>query len=286
MIYLLLSILCSSLIFIIFKWLGKLEMNTLLVIVLNYFFAAATGAILSGPSYIDYMMNVEWLKWALLLGSGFVGMFYAMARATHLAGAAPSVVANKMSVIIPISVAFIFLGDSVSILKIVGIVLALFGIFFATRKEEKKSIWNKNFMLLMIIFLGSGLIDTSIKLIENFYLSEEDSIAFTSVLFLAAFIGGILIFSVKLRSHLNSFYWNKLWMGLALGLVNFGSIYFLVMALKSDGMESSVLFPLNNIGVVVLSTLMSVLFFREEVSRSNVFGLILSVMALMVLMTA
>ncbi len=286
MIYLLLSILCSSLIFIIFKWMGKLGMNTILVIILNYLVAAATGALLTGSEYMHTLTSAEWVKWALLLGSGFVGMFYAMARATHLAGAAPAVVANKMSVVIPISVAFIFLGDEITWLKILGIVLALFGIFFATRKEEKSSIWNRNFLLLMIIFLGSGLIDTSIKLIENFYLTEDDSILFTSILFLAAFSGGVVIFSVKLRSHIRSFYWNKFWMGLALGLVNFGSIYFLVMALKSEGMQSSVLFPLNNIGVVVLSTLMSILFFKEKLSKANVAGLILSVLALFVLMTS
>ncbi len=73
-------------------------------------------------------------------------------------------------------------------------------------------------------------------------------------------------------------------MSLFLGLVNFGSIYFLVQALKVTGMDSSVFFPLNNIGIVVLSTALSVLIFKESLSKVNIAGILLSVVALVVLM--
>jgi len=286
MIYLLLSIISSSLIFIIFKWIGKLQMNTLLIIVMNYFFAALTGIIITGSNFFSDMLNATWLIYAVLLGSGFVTIFYTMAVTTHRSGAASAVVATKMSVVIPILMAFLFLSDEVSVLKILGILLALLGIFLATRKEEKSGIWNKNVLLLLILFFGSGFIDSAIKLIEKFYLSDADIVMFTSTLFLTAFLTGVIIVAVKAKKHIATFQLNKVWMALLLGLINFASIYFLVQALKTDGMESSILFPLNNIGVVVLSTLLSVLLFKESLSRINISGVVVSIVALIVLMFA
>lgn len=284
MIYLFLSILSSSLIFIAFKWMGKLNMNTLLVIVINYLVAATTGILMYNGDFVTDAINLPGLFWTLILGSGFVLMFYAMAIATHRSGAAPAAVANKMSVVIPVAVAFLFLNESITIMKISGIILALTGIYFSTKKKEKSGMFSRNFLLLLFVFIGSGIIDTSLKLIEKYYLNEGDVILFASTLFLTAFLSGLVILSFRVKQHVKSFYFKKIWMGIFLGLVNFGSIYFLVLALKSPGMESSVLFPLNNIGVVVLSTLLSILFFKEKLSAGNIFGLTLSVLALIVLM--
>ena len=52
--------------------------------------------------------------------------------------------------------------------------------------------------------------------------------------------------------------------GIALGIPNFGSIYFLVLALRSGGMESSTIFPVNNVAIVMISTFLGILLFRER----------------------
>jgi uncharacterized membrane protein len=140
--------------------------------------------------------------------------------------------------------------------------------------------------MLLLLFAGSGLIDTSIKLIEAIFLKESDIILFTSVLFFVAFTFGIIVLSFRIKKHVSTFKTAKLFMALGLGLVNFGSIYFLVQALMTKGLESSTLFPLNNIGVVVLSTVLSILLFREKLSKVNVSGVVLSVIALVILMFA
>ena len=284
MIYLLLSIVSSGLIFIVFKWMGKLQMNTFLVIVLNYFFAGLCGILISPLDFFSTALQSEWAPYAIILGSVFVGMFYVMATATHRSGASAAVVANKMSVVIPITVAFLFLGDEPTLLKNLGIFLALIGIFFASSKEGLEKRIGKSFFLILLLFVGSGLIDTSIKLIQNAYLSDSDVVGFTTVLFSMAFLSGIIVLLFNFKKHVSTFKMSKLYMALFLGLVNFGSIYFLINALMTKGMESSVLFPLNNIGVVVFSTIGSVLLFGEKLSRKNVLGVILSILALVVLM--
>jgi drug/metabolite transporter (DMT)-like permease len=68
-----------------------------------------------------------------------------------------------------------------------------------------------------------------------------------------------------------------------LGIVNYGSIYFLVIAYNSEVMEKSTLLPLNNLGVVVVSALGAVMIFKERLSRPNWAGLLLSLLALILL---
>lgn len=284
MIFLLLSILSSSLIFVVFKWLGKLNLNTLLIIVFNYFFAGLIGLIITGREFFSLLAQAEWLPYAMALGSFFVGIFYIMALSTNRIGAAPAVIANKMSVVIPVLVAFVFLGDEINLIKVAAILLALIGIIFSTRKKGSTGLVNKNSWYLILLFLGSGIIDASIKLIQHFYLQERETILFTSTLFFMAFLTGCVVLFFRAGEHIKSFRPVKLFMGMLLGTVNFGSVYFLVLALKTPGAQSSVLFPLNNIGVVALSTVFSVFLFREHLSRINLIGMLLSVLALVLLM--
>jgi multidrug transporter EmrE-like cation transporter len=44
-----------------------------------------------------------------------------------------------------------------------------------------------------------------------------------------------------------------------------------------------VILPVNNIGIVTASTLVSVVFFKEKLNRSNTAGLILSILAIVLL---
>ena len=76
--------------------------------------------------------------------------------------------------------------------------------------------------------------------------------------------------------------------GSCLGLVNFGSIYFLVRALNfrdplGNGLDSSVVFGINNIGIVCLSVLLGRLAFSERLSLMNKTGIFICLLATVIL---
>ncbi len=91
------------------------------------------------------------------------------------------------------------------------------------------------------------------------------------------------------REHLLSLVrWNAVFWGACLGLVNFGSIYFLVKALDHHDpvkgiIDSSVIFGINNIGIVSLSVLLGILLFREKLSKVNAAGMALCITAIIIL---
>ena len=63
---------------------------------------------------------------------------------------------------------------------------------------------------------------------------------------------------------------------------NFGSIYFL-LAMLGVGWERSVVFPINNVAVILFSVFVALLFFKEKLSKLNWFGIILAIAAIVLI---
>jgi uncharacterized membrane protein len=71
--------------------------------------------------------------------------------------------------------------------------------------------------------------------------------------------------------------------GILLGIPNFGSIYFLFRAIGNPHLTSSSVFPLNNMGVVLLTAIFGIVFFKEILSQKNWVGVLVSVAAILVI---
>ena len=67
---------------------------------------------------------------------------------------------------------------------------------------------------------------------------------------------------------------------MVLGIPNYFSIYFLVKALRSNLLDSSGIFTINNVAIVIISTLLGIVFFKEQLSLKNWIGIILAVISI------
>ena len=74
--------------------------------------------------------------------------------------------------------------------------------------------------------------------------------------------------------------WKNILAGIALGIPNYGSIYFLIKALDMHNLESSVIFPVNNVGIVALSVVCARILFNENLSLKNIVGVILAIISI------
>ena len=186
-----------------------------------------------------------------------------------------------MSVAIPVLFGIFLYNESTGILKILGIMLALVAVYLTSiKKKEGISIKTKNLIFPLLVFLGSGIIDTSIKYLETSYVSKTDVGLFSSTIFATAgFIGiGIIIYQALIGKLKLKF--RNLLGGIALGIPNYYSIYFLVLALRSEGFDSSTIFTMNNVAIVAISTLVGILLFKEKLIRKNWIGLGLAVISI------
>lgn len=284
MIYLLGSILSSTLIYIVFKLFSVYKINTLQAIVVNYLVAASAG-ILSYGGPVDFagLTASGWFPGALLLGILFILIFNLMAITAQRSGLSVVSVATKMSVAIPILFGILYYGESLGPLKLLGIILALVAVYLASvKKSDGLPVQKAVFIFPLLVFLGSGIIDTSIKFLEDAYVAKTDVALFSSVIFVTAFGVGLIIIIYQLLRGTFTFSIKNLLGGVALGIPNYFSIYFLVLALRS-GLASSTVFVLNNVSIVILSTLLGIVLFGEKLLTKNWIGIVLATVGIILI---
>ena len=100
-------------------------------------------------------------------------------------------------------------------------------------------------------------------------------------LFFIASLIGILIYILKLNKK-NIKFKNILW-GIIFGIPNFFSLFFFLKVLANPKMESSDIFPLLSMGIVLTSAFIGWYIFKERISRNNWVGIILSIFAIYLL---
>ncbi len=273
--YLLLSICASTLIFVIFKTVGKHNINTLQTIVFNYFTAFVCGILsYDAPIVVSDILQSKWLFGAIGLGFLFIAIFNVMALTAQRNGLSVASVASKMSVVIPIIFGLFVYNESLGWLKATGIILALIAVYLASIKAKTDQLISlKSLGLPIILFLGSGTIDTSIKYIETTYLAENGIPIFSATIFFIAGIIGIGLLSAKAIQKQFKFDPKSVVSGIILGIVNYYSIYMLLKALNADNFESSTIFTVNNVAIVMLTTLIGLLLFKERLLTKNWIGI-------------
>ncbi|HBY69178.1 MAG: hypothetical protein CMC07_01275 [Flavobacteriaceae bacterium] len=282
MIALLLSILSSTLIFVVFKLFDRFKINTLHAIVVNYFVAFFCGLFFyKGDLTLAHVPAQPWFYYTLGLGALFIIIFNLMAITTQRSGLSVVSVATKMSVVIPVVFGLVYYKESLGILKVLGIVLALIAVYLASIKtKDGITIEKKNIIYPLLVFLGSGFIDTSIKYLEDTMVAEDEVALFSAIIFSAAAIIGVFILIFQAIKGTVRFQFKTIIGGIALGFANYFSIYYIIQALRSDILESSGVFTVNNVAIVMLSTLLGITFFKEKLLRKNWIGIILAVVSI------
>lgn len=285
MIYLLLSILASTIIFIIFKLFEKFQINIFQAIVVNYCIAFTTGILsYNGTITISQLPNLDWFYYTLVLGALFIIVFNLMAITTQKSGLSVVSVATKMSVVVPVLFGLLYYNESLGTVKLIGIAIALIAVYLTSNKSKQGITVNrKSIVLPILVFIGSGIIDTSIKFLEDTYVANNDVPLFSAIIFLAAAIIGFIFIIIQIIRGSFNFEFKNIIAGICLGVPNYFSIYFLVKTLRSDILESSGIFAINNVSIVALSTFAGIFIFKEKLIRKNWIGIALAILSIVLI---
>lgn len=291
MIYLLLCILSSAAVLVTFKFAERLKVNAFSAILVNYIVACLAGFFLADGNLKPILsLNFGTIIFMLVLGALFIVMFRLLGMSTQRAGVAVTSVAAKMSVILPILLSvWIDANDKLNTVKIVGIFLALISVLLTTYKKDRLVKGGAGIYLPLLIFLGIGVIDASTKYAQATFVTNEMNPIFNAVIFGIAGLIGFLSLPLNKVAATDLKYFKTWILGAVLGLVNFGSMYFMIAALNhidiATGlqMQGSIIFGINNIGVVLFSVLFGLILFKERPTRTNWAGILLSVMSIVIL---
>ncbi|MFN3952310.1 MAG: EamA/RhaT family transporter [Thermaurantimonas sp.] len=278
-----LSILCSVLIFLLFNIFPRYRIHTFRAITTNYLVAFLLG-IVSGGGEQPMRSAFPFLPWAVLIGLLFISLFGLMARVTQDYGVSAVSVAVKMSLAIPVLFSLVYFDEHLNKVNILGIGLAFPALFLSIAGKQDVHGSIRFGWMPVVLFVGSGLLDSLLKYVQQVHLSEQVTALFTALCFGSAFVFGVVSLVVRWvmkRDKIMDF--RSVVAGILLGIPNFGSIYFLVRALQIPGMDGSRAFPINNMGIVILSALVSIFVFREKFSSSKTWSVFLALVSILLM---
>jgi len=282
MLLLFIGIACNVLLLLIVRAFSSFKIEAFPAIVVNYFVAGSFSLLyLPDKAIYGYAQHL-WLP-AAILGILFISVFYLISLTAIKMGVSVASVANKMSVVIPVVAAFVLYKDEITVLKITGIILALLSVVFVSSRTNKKENASsfKSYLLPIAVFIGTGVIDAIVNYAQKKIVhSTEETACLTGLFFFAAGTFGVLAFIFFYPRKKALDYKKTILAGIILGIPNYYSIYFVMLAINQNVLESSVLYPVVNVGVVLGSTLCAFLFFSEKLSVKNWFGIALSVAAI------
>lgn len=288
MFYLIAGICANVSLFLAFRTFSIFRIDNLQAIVVNYFVCVITGIIFMGKP--DILLSIDltasWTWFAVFIGLLLVIGFYSASVTAQTMGVSITSMASKMSMVFPVLFSLFFMkieSKEFSFFNYLGMFLAILAIYLGSLRESaiKKSDLSKAWMFLLpfTVFVAGGLIDISINYSNYVLINEQNEEVFTIALFGgAAIIGsGLLIFQ-KRKLELKS-----LVGGIYLGIPNYFSLYFVLKALTAFENNGAVFYPIYNVGIIMLSSLLAMLIFKERLSKLNFLGLGLSVLALFLL---
>ncbi len=284
MFFLLATIVLNVVLFMLFKLFPRYDVDGLQAIVFNYIVCVITGSLFIGYFPIGAeSLHQPWLPWAALLGFCFIGLFNLIAYCTKVEGMTTTTIANKLSLVIPVVFSYFLYDEELGIGEIAGVTLALPAVYFATRRK-KEDVEVRSFWLPLLLFVGSGLLDTLVKYVEEHFLQDAANHAiYTIHTFATAALLGSLFLLIMFLTGKRRFDPKNILAGMLLGVPNFFSIYCLIRLLHSDFLQSSAAIPVNNIGIVLLSSLVAIWFFGEKSGPTRLLGIVLSLLAILLI---
>lgn len=293
MIYLALSILFSVLLLINFRLFPKYDINTTQAISLNYIICFLTGLILmpKGQAFtLDLTQNWTW--YCLLLGVGFIITFLLSGLATQRMGMTATSLANNVSLVLPVLASLFLFNNEMKFdaVNYLGLACAFVALILVSIKSETaasasvQSVGVSGGLLIIGVFLMYGITNTAINFLNLNYIPNPDlTIPVTLVMVLGAVVAGLCLFVYTLWKENKRPNRQTLIASVTLGIPNFLSFFLLILALTAFGNSGAFVYPIYNVGVILVSSLTGILFFKEKLSPLNYTGLGIAFLAIILI---
>ncbi len=281
MIYLILSIVSSTLIFVIFRYFQVFKIDTFQAIVFNYIIAFFCGVLLYGDEWSGSALdNPTWILYSVICSILFIGLFFVMAMSTQTNGVASTSIAVKMSMVVSLLLMIIGYTEAITWLKIVGMLLAFVGVLLVSLPSKRTEKELRSTWMLILLFFGSGLLDFTLNYVQNYELKVLSPSLFSAFGLGGAGVLGMLILAVRIYTKKSKLQLKNVAAGIVLGIPNYFSIYCLIQSYEKTGWTDSTVLAITNVSIVLGAALLGFIIFKEQATWKKIIGLICAVLAI------
>ncbi|HEX7326553.1 MAG TPA: EamA/RhaT family transporter [Rhodanobacteraceae bacterium] len=289
MLYIALSVVCSVVVSILLKLAPRYAIDVRQAIAGNYLVAALLTVAILRPDLHALATPDARAAWPVLVALGIVlpTIFAVLAKSVRSVGIVRTDAAQRLSLVLSLLAAFTLFGEAFTWHWGAGLALGLAAIgCVVIRPGTDRTGRNAGheWWWPALVFAGVAATDILYKRV-----AQLTSVPFASILlatFVLAFVLALAAMAWLYGSGRARFAWRNAGGAVALGLFNFGDILCYVQAQRQLPQQPALVFSLEDIGVIVLATLVGVGWFGERLGRLNRVGLALAVAAVLVLAAA
>ena len=297
MLFLALAVACSLGIATLFKLAERREIDRMALLTVNYAAAAALALALQERGQAE-AITAGLVALGVTQGVLFIAGFWLFALAIRLAGMGLAAGVMRLSVAIPVLASWAVWGEAPAPIQMLGLGLAGGAFVLVSRPPGEPEVrapasgadaaapeasppeasGARTALVLGLLFLAGGAVDTLMKAFDEGYAGAVDEALFLLFVFGVAFaVGAVAVVARGLREGA----WPgraALGWGVLLGVINYASADFILRAVAV--LSGPVVFPANSVAIVLGAALLGWGLWRERLSRANVAGLALAVVAL------
>lgn len=276
-----LSVLASSLIFVLFRSFPTWKIDTLQAVIANYFVAFACGIFLFHDDIPASDTLEIGLPFALLCGVLFISLFILMGISSQKNGVSTTSISVKMSMALSVILVLLINHTPLAWTNVIPLVAAIVGVFLVSFSKQVNNQSNGTLWMLLVLFFGSAGLDLVLYFTNARWLPNgfHDGV-FAALGFLMAGIMGLGYFIIKrIQGRIN--FDRRSWFGgIILGIPNYFSIYLLVKSYNTLDLDPHQILSIANVGVVIFTAILGLSLFKEKFTTQKTIGLILCLAAL------
>jgi len=222
----------------------------------------------------------ELIPHALGFGASYTAAVIFLALAIANGSLSLTALITSYSLMLPTMYGLIFLKEPAGKWLLVGIVLLAVSLVLINKPGDKEPVTLKWVIYSALAFVGNGMCSVTQKMQQlAFDGAYKNEFMIYSLIFVSAVT---LIFTLVRERERIPFYLKKGWyLCTTCGVLN-GSTNFLVMVLTGK-MATSVMFPSISAGGIVVTYIISKLFYKEKLSKKQLVGFALGTLSVIFL---
>ncbi len=297
MLFFLLAVVFTVMLYLIMRAYPRYQVDSFHAVVFNYYSCVATGLILTPDLrvFTQVQWNSEGTLLTMALGAMFVVAFMLIGLTAQKVSVSATSLAGNMSLVIPVLFGlFVFRNNNkdFTALNYLGLMLALVALALGVIQRSPKAsdtagtaptasqaLW----IFPVLTFFASGTNNTLINFLSSKYYPAGQITVFMIIACFGAVVIGTSVLVYRIIAHGHRLRMRSVAGGLLLGIPNFLSLYFLLLALAAFGNSAAYVFPIYNILTMLVSALAAWVLYKERLNTLNKWGLAIAIVAIVLI---
>ncbi len=280
MLYVFLSICCSVMVSVLFKLARRYHIDVLQAITWNFTAAIVLLVVTNKPYITSQNISSVSVYPYIALGVLLPVVFLMIAASIRINGIVLTTIVERLSLFIPLIIAYFVYNNQLNSIEITAIVLSLGAILFVIPWQRTTKRSSGGWIYLLAIFVGMGVILTLLRQVAKDAIPNNTSLL---MVFITAFIVSLIFLIIHIVRRKTNFSWPHILIGWIMGFAFFGYITFNMQIYQVMNTQPRAAFSALNVGIITLAMMVGLFIFNERLSKLNKMGIFLALVAIIVI---